>query len=578
MQIDDQTLLIRTLNASRQSYFPTYVGLRLIGDQIHKDSSGFLNAMVRRRIQSGDKWRFRMFDMYKGSRGSRESIEHEYRRCVAPSPITALAEAYILGLLSESPDFSDTSNVYSYRWPSTSRSGSSYEFFATGYRQRNVDIATLLESPDTVAVVTDIKSFYPSVRKEKITEVLKQSINASPGRLKIMGEGVIDFFDQLMSASPCGIPIGPASAHILGNLSLREADAELSKKFGSNYFRYVDDIVVVCSRSKRQEVEQQIRDCLDRMQFSINEDKTVELDAEGWRKSISRSDISGDDNFQQFSRDLTIYLAFHPGKAAGLKSAFRDAGLCIPIDRFLSLSSYSRYRYFLSRKTGSLGLSHKLAIWMTSERKLVERGIKLKANQLQSLDILLAEPVELIPNLRRWQVQRIRRVVNALFYLRGFAEWKVDDDLFNAVPELVEQRALGQALSSQSISHVLPFFGRGPAAFGELWREYGEGPIRLPNMETSLATVDSLTSLRLQGILPEDEGIFEGSEHRLYSVASPNSPSARQQPDLSFEDEFQSLRLGVSGEDIVNILKTRYSLRESSPLEALSLLSSEYRS
>ena len=125
MQIDDQTLLIRTLNASRQNYFPTYVGLRLIGDQVHKDSSGFLNAMVRRRIQSGDKWRFRIFDMYKGSRGSSESIEHEYRRCLAPSPITALAETYILGLLSESPDFSDTSNVYSYRWPSTSRSGSS---------------------------------------------------------------------------------------------------------------------------------------------------------------------------------------------------------------------------------------------------------------------------------------------------------------------------------------------------------------------------------------------------------------------------------------------------------------------
>ncbi len=575
MSKNDQLLLTRALNASRHSFFPTYAGLRLIGEQVPNDSAGFLDAMVRRRIQSGDKWRFREFQMYKGSKNLDAKIEHEYRTCIAPSPITALAEAYILGLLAQSSCFSTNSNTYSYRWPKNKKSGSSYEFFASGYKQRNLDIEERLKVPGSVAVITDIKSFYPSAKKNVLINDIKHLITKSSGELKDLGEGIIDFYSQLVSCGPPGIPIGPSSAHILGNLCLSDVDTELSTEFGHSYFRYVDDIIVICDAAETQKTKNKILQCLSSANFEINEDKTIELNYENWKRCVSRPDIAGEDSFHDFSSDLAIYLAFHPKKSEALKTAFKNAGVSIPINRLLALSSYSRYRYFISRRSE---LSRNIAIWMTSEKSLIERSVRLKNNQLKSLDALISEPSEDTPSLRRWQVQRIRRVVNSLFYLQSFGEWEGNTRLFDSVPELIEQQALAKALSSGCIDSVLPFFGRGPSAFAELWHEHGD---RAPTMSStchSVPATDSLTVLRLHGVLPENIDTGLSCEHRLFTAAAPSSPNKRKDPDLSFEDEFESLRLGSSGEDISKLTKTRYSRQENSSLEALLLLSSEYRS
>ena len=131
----DQTLLIRALNATRQSYFPTYVGLRIIANQLPSVENSYLRRAIERRLSVGDSWTFRHFDYFKAMGHVAGQDVIEYRSCLAPSPFTAFAEALILAQLASLPGFTAPPRAYSYLWPRSEWSGSSYEFFAEGYKR-----------------------------------------------------------------------------------------------------------------------------------------------------------------------------------------------------------------------------------------------------------------------------------------------------------------------------------------------------------------------------------------------------------------------------------------------------------
>ncbi len=576
----DQTLLIRALNTTRQSYFPTYVGLRLIADQLPPGENAYLQRLIRRRLFSGDAWRFKQFDLYKGSSTTPAGVEHIYRDCLAPSPLTAIAESFVLALLAQHSAFSVPSRVYSYRWPSSSRSGGSYEFFVEGYKQRNGDIADGLSVANHVAVVTDIKRFYPSICPRKIDSILKSLLDKSDEDFKPWRDPIIGFFSQLLSAGSHGIPIGPASSHVLGHLILRDVDHELTSNYGTNYYRYVDDIVVVCHEDQVDKVKRDIQRSVERQGLALNTDKTNVIGRIEWQRSIMRPDISDEDSFRSFSTDLTVYLAFHPERAESMKKMLAEGGLSIPVERLRALSAYPRFRYFLSRRKARSGLSHALGLFFASNRALLDRGLRLKGLYESALSSLLDEPVEF--SGRRWQLQRARRVINSLFYLRHFSEWNVGRGTFDTLPELAEQAALAEALSTGLATPVLPYYGRGPAAFSELWVEHGQSDVKLlsSDNQANTAEVDALITLRLYGLIPAErvESLRKQYNSRLLCVVNRANASARTTLNLSFEDEFESLRLGVTDQEFSVLARTRYAQSEGAALQALSLFGSEYRS
>lgn len=576
----DQTLLIRALNSTRQTYFPTYVGLRLIGDQLPPGKNDYLQQIIRRRLDAGDAWRFKRFDLYKGSKVSPHGTEHVYRDCMAPSPLTAITESFLLALLAANPAFAVPQRVYSYRWPPSSRSGASFEFYDEGYKQRNTDIAKALSAPNHVAVVTDIKSFYPSARKDQVEFSLKSLLDKSGNDFRLWGDAILGFYSQLLIAGGDGIPVGPASGHVLGHLILQGVDSELTGKYGERYFRYVDDMVVVCHEDQVAVVKHDIQRCIEQHGFLLNTDKTVVINSSDWHHNILRADVSEEDSFRSFTRDLTVYLALHPSRADSLKKILAEGGLSIPVGRLLALSSYPRYRYFLSRMQKRTGPSHAIGLVFSTNEHFLRRGLGLKSMYERSLSALVDEPVAVLPNLRRWQIQRARRVINSLFYLRDFSEWQTQRGTFDVLPELVEQRGLAESLSSGIVNPILPFFGRGPAAFSELWAEHGhiDATLLQPEARLNNAEIDGLITLRLYGILPADSMQAIKEETRLLNVVNQATSLARTVPDLSFEDEFESLRLGTTDQEMSALARTRYAYSEGTALEALSLLSSEYRS
>lgn len=577
----DQTLLIRALNSTRQTYFPSYVGMRLIADQLPKCDNSYLQRVVLRRLRAGDLWRFKRFKMYKGSSVTRHGIDHIYRDCLAPSPLTAFAESWILSQLARDSAFRIPPCVYSYRWPKSESSGGSYAFFADGYNERNSDVADALAMQGSVAVVTDLKGFYPSVQRAHVLNALMHRLGKSDGTSAPYRDSLLEFYSQLVSDGG-GIPIGPASSHVLGHLALSDIDSEFSAKYGTSYFRYVDDLVVVCDAKDARNVEHDIQRSVERHGYSLNADKTVVLNGAEWHRNILRADVSEEDNFRRYSSDIAVYLALHPTRADSLEGILTDAGLSVPLRRLVALSSYPRFRYFLSRRKAHSGLSHALGLYFSSDKDFLDRGQRLKIAYESALDRLGDEEGGNSPNLRRWHVQRVRRVVNSLFYLRSFDEWASSQDTFDAWPELLEQRALASALATGEVNSILPFYGRGAAAFSELWSEHGNAlaVVRPPERQFNEAEIDGLGTLRLYGVISAatTQPYTDGKQARLLRVLGKAEPIAREQPDLTFEDEFESLRLGVPEEKLATFSRTRYSLSEGTALEALSLLSSEYRS
>jgi hypothetical protein len=572
----DQILLIRALNATKQSYFPSYIGVRLIGKDLSPSSTDYLSHLIKRRLDAGDPWSYRTFQLYKGTTYSTQGATHEYRDCVAPSPSTALAGAFVLEQLAQHPAFVVPPRVYSYRWPPSKKAGSSYQFFAEGYKQRNIDISKELSEPGRVAVVTDIKRFYPSVERTRIEAELKSLLSTTPDK----DESIVNFFSQLLSAGNGGIPIGPAPGHLLGHVALRKVDAALTAKYGNSYFRYVDDIVIVCGSSDRKEVQRDIQRLVLGSGFDLNTDKTENLTAMEWQNSILRPDVPDGDDFRTFTRELTIYLALHPERTPSLEQLFSEAGLSIPVNRLFALSSYSRFRYFLSRRKSSTGLLHTSRIFLQDNDVFLRRALRLKAIYETSLALITREPAEIL-RLRRWRVQRARRVVNSLFYLKTFGEWKDHEEIFEMFPELMEQAALATALKSGTVNPILPFYGSAPAAFAELWQEHGDGIATLdPSDELNAPKIDALTTLRLHGVITEASlaHIEQRENSRLLFAVSDTPSVARKNPDLTLEDEFESLRLGTDGACLAKIARTRHSVSEGNFLEALSLLGSEYRS
>jgi hypothetical protein len=579
----DQTLLIRALNSTRHSYFPTYVGLRLIAQQLPSVENSYLRRAVERRLSVGDRWTFRRFDYFKAMRQIGEQAEPDYRSCIAPSPFTAFAEALVLAELASMPSFAAPSRAYSYLWPKSEWSGSSYEFFAEGYKRRNLEVAKALLRPGTVAVVTDLQGFYPSIRPAPVMAEMRtrlRSRDMSGGGLA--ADAVENFYSQLFDAGGGGLPVGPTSAHVLGHLALTDVDRDLTSTYGPSYFRYVDDIIVVCDAADAEATKKRIAVSVDSQGFRLNTAKSMVMSAGEWTSNVLGLDVAGNDDFRRYTQDLAAYLALHPDRGSELGTLLAEAGMSIPMQRLMALSSYSRFRYFLGRRKAAGGLPHALGIVFARNADFVERAVRLKRDYEQSLDFLLQDRSAEGPELRRWHVQRVRRVVNTLFYLRRFSDWKSNLHVFDAVPELIEQRSLAIALLSGTVNPVLPFFPRGTAAFSELWSEHGGVTASVDPTEnlTTDAAIDSLTILNLTGtVMPGAFPVTEqGDRVRLLRVVQNRHAVVRSSPDLSYEDEFESLGLGVSSEALSTLARTRYALGEGTTLDVLSLLSSEYRS
>lgn len=112
----------------------------------------------------------------------------------------------------------------------------------------------------------DVKDFYPSIdhkilikkikkqtQEEHLIDVIKKAISTPTGAQKTFMRG---------------IPQGLSISNILSSIYMNDLDEDLSAKF--TYFRYVDDILILCPSSDAQAAHQYVADSLKKLRLKCH--------------------------------------------------------------------------------------------------------------------------------------------------------------------------------------------------------------------------------------------------------------------------------------------------------------------
>lgn len=570
-------LLLRALNQTRMRDNVAYVALRAAAESQKSLAPDWLEQFVNHRTLIRRSWSFRRYFLFKGY--SPEG-DISYRTMHGPSPLAALTEAYLLFHLAKEPAFAAPQRAYSYLWPKSPRSSRNYQFFLEGYRSRNESVRSQMrENTNLVAVVTDIRAFYPSVNQNDLLSRLHRRLESIGD--ETLSASVSRYASELLGQTSQGIPIGPDFGHLLGHIALEDVDDTLTRRFGNRYARYVDDIVLLCRPEEVDRSRGLLVELLGSQGMALHEGKEDLVGSRKWVQECPKMGTQGHgDKFGVLINVVAGHVAGDEVRERHLADAFHDKGIPFPVSRVSGMARMSGWRRVINYL-----LSHR-----TAQARAVEHGASCTVQEvLEEADAvrrvlweILTEAVDGVKGqtglVRRWKVQLIRYASNRLLYVESTSQLATLLQTIGDLPELDDLRCVLDGLYNGNIAQLVDRPGTAATAFAELWQEARFGPLapeEIPEQPTA-TQADSLIQFALYGLLDIDEPSIrahaaDGLSDRLLQVASGRGPAVRGQPDHSYHDEVESLLLGKSREDLRQLFWHRYSDEEPPPLAALRL-------
>lgn len=577
------TLAVRALNTSRTVHLPTYAGLRLLLGAASRDPQALL-AFVSQRTGVRESWRYFGFQTLKDAPAGRNP---EYRNCIVGSPVTLLGESHVLALMAKEPPFQPRPCAYSYLWPASSEDGRNFAYYFDGYLQRTRNVNDLLASnPGCVAVVTDIKKFYPSVSKPRLKQYFDRRVErvADADTAKTIRLFVDGLLNQT-GAKVTGLPIGPDMSHLLGHVALDEVDREMEAEFGKRYLRYVDDIVVVCPKPDVEAVLDRLKALLAREELVLNDPKQDVVGPTEWRQEgMTSFSVEASEGFAELISDISAYLISNPGQAKTLHEALHAEGFSLPIARLAGQARSKRYRSVFAKavRTGKWLFS-----WISGSLHTNETLVA-KAKATRDELLTLAEGLDRRPPdssmRRRWFAQRGRSVYNRLLYLLPKTEYRRLLDLIPDLDEFHDVRVVAASIVDGSATRVLAFPGRITATFCQLWPEHHGanypvidwpgGPGR-PEGEAAAHLALSLSVMPPEPVLKKIAKHSPGARI-LIDLCSRSKADRRSISELTYLDEMEHLFREVPHPEIRDLLRSRFDEDEESGLEGLALGGGDY--
>lgn len=562
-------LAIRALNACRLRHKPTYVALRamLAADEDSGRSRRLVSA-AQRKASVAREWRYFKFPVLKELEGGKKPF---YRDCSIGSPFTLLAEAAVLLAMSKEEAFAPPSNVYSYWWPRNRSAGLNYCFYRQGYTTRNQRIGALLnQNPSYVAVVNDIKQFYPSVNWDDLQPRIDRRLEKVPS--PETRRTIRAFIGAFRSASKRGIAVGPDISHVLANIALEDVDAIMASDWGEQYFRYVDDVIVVCERGDVKRVQGQLEAAVTAAGLALHVGKQDIVKAVTWGKecpSMPRHPQPG--TFEELMRDLQLYMLLKPGIANKARDYFAGAGFSLPIDRIVTnVQSKTLRQYatrFFSQKTWSL--------WWNGLPGLLQKATNVREMLLNELRALQHGEGAGSGMRRRWFVQKMRYRINRLLYLLNRDRYGDFIEMIPSGDEFAEYRVLISALRDANVTGILGLPGPVVGTFCELMADH-RNEVAPPQWSSlrGRAAAESAAQLVLYfgWKVPEEakDEMYPGY-HLLLDIVGGAIEDRSTIIGQSFINEIDLLLRDVPREVRERYAKTRLSAQEIMGLEGLGL-------
>lgn len=528
----------RALNFVRREHPATYCALRMLVDSIPRDVIGpWLRAYVQRRPATLRYQTQRRYSVYKGV--SESGLE--YRQCLIPSPVSLLTEVWALALMARVAQFHPHKSVYSYLWASKD-SPHIFEHFFDGYLRRELDVARACEAlgPNAAVIISDIKGFYRSVRMDRLQPIVHARIadaGFSNDERTIVEFAVEAYFTKWNIKH--GIPIGPPLGHVLGQLYLSEIDHDLYTAFPAQYFRYVDDIIVVCESDRVDATRAAIHEAIKRQGLDPNPDKDEVVSHDEWlAHAIAIGSQPNQDQFAHVRKEVRVWTD-RVRETASLESALRQAGTSLPI---------------VPLRTKPDGVTEWLAdtFYKQVSKIVIPRlvaqisGVRDSLwNRLRDLENTSVQPTG---SSRKWHIQSIRFTVNRLMQL---VSRDGQSELARRIPDLDELRPLRAAvlaLSDGDATHVLPFPGPMTSAVARLWVATQTSPMHLDvSSAKDEHSRQAVYDLWLFGAVTPDRAwinnIEDSRERALAMFSADLRLPGRSSHTFNYDDEIQALQM-----------------------------------
>lgn len=566
-----EKIILRAVNASKKTSPATYIALRLlIDEQQNKNKLQLIEKYFLRKLITTNQWNYHKFSWFKKIDDNGQPV---YRTFYIGSPTTLIVEAYILALLSEHDVFCNHSQNFSYYLPKEYESYN-FSYYYKGYKNRNIAITKLLEQDENLqAFVFDLSNYYPSINKDEVLGIMQDKLAQIEIDNKVRA-GIIRFIKCALDASESGIPVNPDIGHLLGSVMLKSFDEELFNKYGDNYFRYVDDMVIIANANEAEQILATIEKYLPNG-AQLNHDKYQVVNYEEWKILTEEINNGTDDNFARLTNDIQLYLSMQDN-ASVLQKKLRNHGVSLPIYRLYTSSRYAPWQAYVRRQYYTL----KRHLKNLTEDVLAQRTVSIKSNyllQLSSLDNIEDMKSDIT---KKVLLRQYHYLINRLLYLCNPKEYAII--LLPLIPhgkDFFETRAVLNAIVKNDITEILSIGGKAVLTYCDIWKSNVLSNPRFNPIgiqEQDFQTLHSLGMLSLHGVINLSDkvnimDIVDTSLKEFLRFCSQETIEQRLLDDFSYNDELLSLRIGHSFNELQEKLFSRYKSKEKLYFPGLQL-------
>lgn len=568
-------LAMRSLNQVKTINPIMYLAIRCFFEDFTESAvkNNLFADFIKRKLQVRQHWSTKKNKLFK----EKNAGKYIYRDTLSLSPFGIIAESYLMRIISQQFYFEDIDYVYSYNLPFRINSTRNYTYYFDGYKKRNNDIMNVLESDkDLIAVVLDLEKFYPSINIEIVKKLFFKKINST------LDNTIYDLAKNLISSileqSLKGVPIGMDLSHLMAQVYLEELDDKLAEKFPKKYFRYVDDIIIICDKSDKESVIEFVRTNLPD-KLNINEKKTDELNFDEWSLLHQSHDME-EGNLNEVLNFITAYISMHPSKIDSLEKDIKALGCSIPLSRIKKQAKSKSFMSYIKSLLKNHRRYSMFEIYFAKNEYIVTQLINLQKFYLIKLNKLLQLNYDNSSSAEnRANTQQLKYILNRLLYLSTIEDLSRIRDAIPLTEKFEDTLEVINALVSKDLTNAIQYGGKVIQTICELWIENKFDVIELNKeyfvrIENINDVLDSIIILYLYKIIKFDlieilDFLNEYNKEYVYVVLDDKYVVQNKQNDFLLE--IQGLLQGRNLETKHNLLITRYDNDESIQLAGLNL-------
>jgi retron-type reverse transcriptase len=124
----------------------------------------------------------------------------------------------------------------------------------------------------------DVKEFYPSINHENLMDLLRTRITDDL-ILSLIEKAItqstvniaLPANERIHYSNPCGVPQGLSVSTVLSEVYFHSIDLTNQSKNGYEYYRFVDDVLVLCNQVDAKKIQDEIVDNISTLDLKVHE-------------------------------------------------------------------------------------------------------------------------------------------------------------------------------------------------------------------------------------------------------------------------------------------------------------------